>query len=54
MRGQWFDDITRIGKNEVSFAYEIEKRKSSVKMDRDYQTGIAVYQYAKKRMLEFY
>lgn len=35
-------------------AYELESRKMSVRIDHPYQVGIAVYQLAKIRILEFY
>jgi hypothetical protein len=49
LRSNWFEDLTEIGD-----AYEVEMRKSRVKIDRPFQIGIAVYQLAKLRILEFY
>ena len=40
--------------HEINDTYEIVKRKRLIKIDRPYQCGIAVYQLAKLRMLEFY
>ena len=39
---------------EIWGAYEIREGKRYVSVDRAYQCGIAVYQLAKLRMLEFY
>ena len=39
---------------EISGAFEINEYKRTVKIDRPYQVGIAVYQLAKLRMLEFH
>ena len=39
---------------EINGAYQISMRKRSVDIKRPYQCGIAVYQLAKLRMLEFY
>ena len=39
---------------EIGGAYEIKKSKRTVMINRPYQYGIAVYQLAKLRMLEFY
>jgi hypothetical protein len=49
LRSTWFEDLT-----EVDDAYEIESRKSKVTIKRPFQVGIAVYQLAKLRILEFY
>ena len=49
LRSPFFEDLEEIGK-----AYEIQERKREVKIKRPYQCGIAVYQLAKLRMLEFY
>ena len=49
MRSPFFEDLDEIGS-----AYEVEKRKAKVTIDRPFQIGIAVYQLAKLRMLEFY
>ena len=39
---------------EIGDAFEIQEGKQKVSVDRAYQCGIAVYQLAKLRMLEFY
>ena len=39
---------------EIGNAYEIREGKQKVSVDRAYQYGIAVYQLAKLRILEFY
>ena len=39
---------------EIGGAYEIKEFKRTVIIKRSYQCGIAVYQLAKLRMLEFY
>ena len=49
LRSPFFDDL-----DEVNGAYEIKEKKRSVNIRRPYQCGIAVYQLAKLRMLEFY
>ena len=49
MRSPYLEDLEEIGD-----AYEIREGKQKVKVDRAYQCGIAVYQLAKLRMLEFY
>jgi len=49
LRSAFFDDL-----NEIGAAYEISVRKSRIDICRPYQIGIAVYQLAKLRMLEFY
>ena len=48
LRSAWFDDLTEIGD-----AYEITSRKPRVTIHRPFQVGIAVYQLAKLRILEF-
>ena len=49
LRSAYIEDLTEIGQ-----AYELEKRKPRIVQRRPYQVGIAVYQLAKLRMLEFY
>lgn len=49
LRSAFFEDIEEIGD-----AYKIELRKPKVTINRPFQVGIAVYQLAKLRMLEFY
>jgi hypothetical protein len=49
LRSTWFEDLTEIGA-----AYEIKSRKPQVTIYRPFQVGIAVYQLAKLRILEFY
>jgi hypothetical protein len=49
LRSAWFDDLVEIGS-----AYEITSRKPRVTIFRPFQIGIAVYQLAKLRILEFY
>ena len=49
LRSPFFDSLEGIGG-----AYEIKEFKRTVKIKRPYQCGIAVYQLAKLRMLEFY
>ena len=49
MRSTYFSDLDEIGE-----AYELESRKSRITIRRPFQIGIAVYQLAKLRMLEFY
>ena len=44
-----FGDITRFGET-----YEIDMKKQEVEINRPYQCGIAVYQLAKLKMLQFY
>ena len=39
---------------EIGDAYKIRKGKQKIKVDMGYLCGIAVYQLAKLRMLEFY
>ena len=48
-RPPFFDNLGEIGG-----AYEIKEFKRTVMIKRPYQRGIAVYQLAKLRMLEFY
>ena len=48
-RSLFFDELEII--NET---YEVRERKRHVNVNRPYQCGIAVYQLAKLRMLEFY
>ena len=48
LRSPFFADLEEIGG-----AYEMKKRKRTVQVKRPYQGGIAVYQLAKLRMLEF-
>ena len=40
--------------DEIGDAYELESRKKGITITRPFQVGIAVYQLAKLRMLEFY
>ena len=49
-RSPYFDDLEEISKG----AFEVSQRKRRVTITRLYQCGIAVYQLAKLRMLEFY
>ena len=49
LRSPFFDNLEDIGG-----AYEIKEFKRTVMIKRPYQRGIAVYQLAKLRMLEFY
>ena len=49
LRRAYFEDL-----NEIGSAYELASRKRSVAINRLYQIGIAVYQLAKLRMLEFH
>ena len=49
LRFPFFDNLEEIGG-----AYEIKESKRTVMINRLYQCGIAVYQLAKLRMLEFY
>ena len=49
LRSPFFDNP-----EETGGAYEIKKSKRTVMINRPYQCGIAVYQLAKVRMLEFY
>ena len=48
LRSPFFDNLEGIGG-----AYEIKEFKRTIKIKRPYQCGIAVYQLAKLRMLEF-
>ena len=48
LRSVFFSDLDEIGE-----AYELECRKSFITIQRPFQVGIAVYQLAKLRMLEF-
>ena len=49
LRSPFFDNL-----EEIVGAYEIKEFKRTVMIKRPYQCGIAVYQLAKLRMLEFY
>ena len=49
LRSAYFSDLDGIGQ-----AYELESRKPRITIRRPFQVGIAVYQLAKLRMLEFY
>jgi hypothetical protein len=49
LRSPFFEDLEEIGD-----AYEIKEGKRETNITRPYQCGIAVYQLAKLRMLEFY
>ena len=49
LRSAYFSDLDEIGE-----AYELESRKARITIRRPFQIGIAVYQLAKLRMLEFY
>ena len=49
LRSPFFDNL-----EEIDGTYEIKELKRSVMIKRPYQCGIAVYQLAKLRMLEFY
>ena len=49
LRSAYFADL-----DEISGGYEVKEYKRTVKIDRPYQLGIAVYQLAKLRMLEFH
>ena len=49
LRSAYFEDLDEIGR-----AYELESRKPRILIKRPFQIGIAVYQLAKLRMLEFY
>ena len=48
-RSPFFEDL-----EEINGAFEIRMRKARVTIMRPYQCGIAVYQLAKLRMLQFY
>ena len=45
----WFEDLT-----EIADAYEITSHKPRITIHRPFQIGIAVYQLAKLRILQFY
>ena len=49
LRSAYFSDLEELGQ-----AYELESRKPRITIRRPFQIGIAVYQLAKLRMLEFY
>ena len=49
-RSPFFDDLEEINEG----VFEVRQRKRKVTITRPYQCGIAVYQLAKLRMLEFY
>ena len=49
-RSPFFEDLEEISNG----AFEVRQRKKQVTITRPYQCGIAVYQLAKLRMLEFY
>ena len=49
-RSPFFEDLEEISNG----AFEVSQRKKRVTITRPYQCGIAVYQLAKLRMLEFY
>ena len=49
-RSPFFDNLEEINKG----VFEVRQRKRQVTITRPYQCGIAVYQLAKLRMLEFY
>ena len=49
-RSPFFEDLEEINKG----VFEVRQRKRQVTITRPYQCGIAVYQLAKLRMLEFY
>ena len=49
LRSAYYSDLDEIGA-----AYELESRKPRITIRRPFQIGIAVYQLAKLRMLEFY
>ena len=49
LKSAYFEDLDEIGQ-----AYELESRKPQILIKRPFQIGIAVYQLAKLRMLEFY
>ena len=49
LRSAYFSDLYEVGQ-----AYELESRKPRITIRRPFQIGIAVYQLAKLRMLEFY
>jgi len=49
LRSAWLEDLMEVGD-----AYEIVSQKPRVTIHRPFQVGIAVYQMAKLRILEFY
>ena len=49
LRSVWFQDL-----EEIAGVYEIEMRKRQVVINKPFQVGIAVYQMAKLRILQFY
>ena len=49
-RSPFFEDLEEVSEG----AFEVRQRKRQVPVTRPYQCGIAVYQLAKLRMLEFY
>ena len=49
LRSAYFEDLEEIGE-----AYELESRKTRITIRRPVQIGIAVYQLAKLRVMEFY
>jgi len=49
LRSAYFEDLDELGQS-----YELESRKPRITINRPSQIGIAVYQLAKLRMLEFY
>ena len=49
-RSPFFEDLEEVSEG----AFEVRQRKRQVTIKRPYQCGIAVYQLAKLRMLEFY
>ena len=49
MQRAFFQDVEVVGQ-----VYELESRKPRIQIPRPFQIGIAVYQLAKLRMLEFY
>ena len=49
LRSPFFDNLEEVGR-----AYEIKERKRTIMIKRPCQCGIAVYQLANLRMLEFY
>ena len=49
LRSAYFSDLEEVGQ-----AHELESRKPRITISGTFQVGIAVYQLAKLRMLEFY
>jgi len=49
LRSAYFNNLEEVGE-----AYELESRKPRITIKRPFQVGIAVYQLAKLRILEFY